>query len=356
MKKAYLIFCVSVLCLLFGLGAASVIRRGESFSDLENRQLKTADNMSTDWKSGGFQSDLEELISDQFPLRYLCVTLETKFKLAQGNRDVGGAYIGEGRLFQKITSADVSYDGVSAHAARYARAGERAGIKVTALPVPSAGCVNRELLPRGAEMYDYDRVIGVIAEKLGAENIVDLSGSLSGDPELYYRTDHHWTEAGACDAYLAWCVAHGIPRDEISVPRAETVSDGFLGTLYSKVPGIDAGPDRLTIPEIPCEPKVTADGKEIPFYDYGALEGRDKYRVFLGGNHGITVIENPDAAGDGSLLIVKDSFANSLVPYLVRHYKKIVMIDERYATVDLASVAVSEGADEIAIIKEAAYF
>lgn len=356
MKKAYRIFCILFLALLFGSGVLTVARPGESFSELENRQLKKTSDISSDVMSGQFQSDLEKMLSDQFPLRYLCVTLQTKLKLAAGKKDIGGAYIGEGRLFQKITSADISCDDIASHAARYARAGERAGVKVVALPVPSAGCSIPDLLPKGAEMYDFDRAFAAIAEKLGRENVIDVSGALAGDPKRYYTTDHHWTEFGACDAYLAWSVYHGFTRDEISVPPVKTVSEDFRGTLCAKVPGFGIESDILKIPDIPFDPKVTADGREIPFYDLDALKTRDKYRVFLGGNHGITVIENPDAAADRTVLIVKDSFANSFVPYLVRHYKKIVMVDERYATVDLATLALSEGADEIAIIKEAAFF
>ena len=356
MKKAYVIFCAAVLCLLAGLGIATVAKPGESFSELENRQLKTSEGLSSDVMSGKFQSDFEDMLSDQFPLRYKCVTLRTKLKLMLGGRDVDGAYIGKGRLFQKITSADVSYDGIASHAARYARAGERAGIKTVALPVPSAGCVNPDLLPRGAQMYDLDRAYQAIADKLGAENVIDVRDALANDSDKYYRTDHHWTELGACEAYLSWCVYHGFTREEISVPAVLTASDSFRGSLDARAPGTDTPCDVLNIPDIPVIPNVTADGKEITFYDTGALDGRDKYRVFLGGNHGITVIENPEADGAGTLLVVKDSFANSLVPYLVGHYQKIVMVDERYATVDLAELAVSVGAEEIAVIKEAAFF
>ena len=352
MKKAYLIFCVLFFVLLAALGASSLASANGSFSELENRTLKTPDDIEPEIMSGKFQSDLEDMLSDQFPLRYACVTFQTKLKLALGRHDVGGAYIANGRLFQKITEADVDYDDISAHAARYKRASDRAGIKLTAVPVPSAGCVLPELLPDGAAMYDFDRAYSEISGAVGAENTLDLRGVLSGNGDLYYRTDHHWTVSGARAAYLALCDLRG--SDGTDIPAARTAAGGFFGSLYSKAPGAKVEADDVCIVDVPDGVTVTADGAETDFYDLSALEQKDKYKVFQSGNHGITVIDG--AGTDGVLLIVKDSFANSLVPYLVYDYKRIVMIDERFTTLDLAAYAGEIGADEIMIVKEAAYF
>ena len=56
----------------------------------------------------------------------------------------------------------------------------------------------------------------------------------------------------------------------------------------------------------------------------------DKYSVYMGGNHGLSVITNNDVQSGPTLLMIKDSFANSAVPYLISSYKRIIMIDLRY--------------------------
>ena len=97
---------------------------------------------------------------------------------------------------------------------------------------------------------------------------------------------------------------------------------------------------------------MTADGAEVRFYDLSALDGKDKYNVFQGGNHGIVIIENPDAANKRTLVIIKDSFANSFVPMLVGEFSKIVMLDDRYMLGDALTLTASYAPDEVLVLKE----
>ena len=41
-------------------------------------------------------------------------------------------------------------------------------------------------------------------------------------------------------------------------------------------------------------------------------------------------IENETAPSDDVLMLIKDSYANSMVPFLTHHYKKIYVFDTRY--------------------------
>ena len=60
------------------------------------------------------------------------------------------------------------------------------------------------------------------------------------------------------------------------------------------------------------------------------LVGKDKYTYFMGGNNPLYIIENPDAATDETLLVVRDSYADSLAPFLTQQYGTIYMMDLRY--------------------------
>ena len=114
----------------------------------------------------------------------------------------------------------------------------------------------------------------------------------------------------------------------------EAVNDSFLGTTFSRL-GINdlkrkdtillyryKDDDSFLVSE-PSTNKTT-----FGFYDFDALSQFDKYKVFLGGNTDIIRIR--DTTKDKPrLLLIKDSFANSIVPFLAIHYD-IDMIDLRY--------------------------
>ena len=80
---------------------------------------------------------------------------------------------------------------------------------------------------------------------------------------------------------------------------------------------------------------------------YTHLDEDDKYPVFLDGNHPYTVIKNKNAATDEKLLVVKDSFAHSLVPFLADHYAEIIMVDMRYYSLPLQPIVEQEKVDKI---------
>ncbi len=356
MKQLSLSFCILLFSLLFCLGITIFSLPDHTFSDNENRMLKTKADLSHDVISGKFQNDLEDFLCDQFPCRDALVTWQTRLKYWTGRQDIGGVYIAADRLFQKITDTDVSLKTIGEHVARYARMGKRANdIPVTAIPVPSAGTVNSSQLPQGADMYRFDLVLKTVDENIQG-TVIDLRKEFLDNPTYFYKTDHHWTAAGAYRAYTAWCYVHNITPFSLDDFTLADAPEAFFGTLSSKAPGIITAGDIFQFPTVSPLTTVNADGNAIPFYDFDALTAKDKYRFFLCGNHGITTIENPTCSNGNTIVIIKDSFANCMVPYLVPHYKTIVLIDERYAVTDAAALAVDIGANEIAIIKEAAYF
>ena len=348
---------VRILLVVLALAVIVFASTDLSFSENENRMLKTKDTISGRVIDGSFQSDLETYLSDQFPLRTFCTAMQTKIKLLLGRKDIGGAYIGsDGRLFQKITNSDISLSEIEAHAGKYARMSAAGQTPLCLLPVPSAGCMAPDLLPKNAQMYDHGSVIEAIQAEAPDAFICDLRDTMQGHTEYYYKTDHHWTTRGAYEAYLVWCKKNGLTALDWESLSPRTVTDSFRGTLYSKVLDPSIKGEDMQLIAVPDGLRVTADGEEIDFYNMQALETKDKYNVFLSGNHGIVEIENPDCDNDQTLLIVKDSFANSLVPFLIYHYQKIVLLDERYTAVVLSDFAESIGANEIAVIKEAAFF
>jgi hypothetical protein len=153
--------------------------------------------------------------------------------------------------------------------------------------------------------------------------------------DLYYRTDHHWNGGGAYAAYCALGGALGyspLPESSFDIDRRE----GFYGSVYAKSGLWLTKPDAIELWSPPCPVRATAydagkapDVRDSPFFmEY--LDDWDKYSVFLGGIRGLSVIENLGISKTGrSLLIIKDSYANSLIPLLIAHYDTIVAVDLR---------------------------
>jgi hypothetical protein len=113
-----------------------------------------------------------------------------------------------------------------------------------------------------------------------------------------------------------------------------TVTESFSGTLASST-GYHGAQDSIEV-YAPVDTEVNylvtdSDNveKRISLYDMDALEEKDKYQVFFGGNHALVDITTTNDT-DRSLLIFKDSYANSFVPFLLPYYSEIIMIDPRY--------------------------
>ena len=65
-------------------------------------------------------------------------------------------------------------------------------------------------------------------------------------------------------------------------------------------------------------------------YNDDYLEEKDKYSYFLNGNQSLVLIDNEDINDGNNILIIKDSYANCFIPFLVNHYDIVHVIDPRY--------------------------
>ena len=183
---------------------------------------------------------------------------------------------------------------------------------------------------------------------------IDLRETFDAAQEqLYYRTDHHWTAYGAYEAYEAYCTARGITPKPMADFGVEQVSDDFYGTIYSKTLDAAAKPDVIHAPQNLPKVTVTVDGAAVKdsLYAPEYLEEKDQYAYFFGGNFG--TVEVKTEAGNGKhLLLIKDSFANSFVPYLLEEYETITMVDLRYFSGNVTMLAQQCGATEVLFLYE----
>ena len=171
----------------------------------------------------------------------------------------------------------------------------------------------------------------------------------------YFRTDHHWTALGAYYAYDDFCKAKGIAS--VPVTDYSTVSfDGFLGTFYSssgQSAALGNTPDTVVayLPNNNVKCTVT-EGSGNSFSwdvisDVSTYASNLKYLTFIGGDQALVTIENLDMTEGSSCLVIKESYGNAFVPFLIPHYKNVYVVDPRHYKGTLSEFAQSHQVDDI---------
>ena len=214
--------------------------------------------------------------------------------------------------------------------------------------VPNAACVLSDFLPQNAPVRDQRADLAALQSKLDSSvAFIDVTEDLTAHASegLYYRTDHHWTTLGAYYAFLSMADSLQI-SDPLLNYKKYTVSDSFSGTLASKS-GCHAVQDSIEVFE-PLGTDVQyyviysdTHEKSASLYQSAYLKEKDQYAVFLGGNHPMVTIRTTNN-NNRSLLVIKDSYANSLIPFLVPYYEEIILVDPRYYYDSVESIISSE--------------
>jgi len=336
MKKIHVLFSIFFFTLLTATTLLTIFIPDKKKSETENRELQqkpqlTVENVST----GKFQGDLGEYLSDQFPLREQMIKLNTLINNAFGNKNLNGAYKGENDYyFEVILDKNIDIDRYNSNINAINVFNQKyPEIKVNLMLVPTSSDIYKDYLPKGAPIYNADILYEIANEKLDEGIFINIRNTMESnkDEYLYYKTDHHWTSKGAYLAYKEYCSVKGITPKSYDEFNFEDVSDDFYGSLHSKNLDAFAKADIVSIAKNIGKCTVMANDIKIEMYDITKLSSKDKYLTFFGDNYAKTVIETECKNGK-TLLVVKDSFANSFVPLLTEDYEKIIMIDQRYYT------------------------
>lgn len=358
MKKVRIIIIIVFIGFFVLISGASLIIKDREFSPNENRYLAETPELSWDnILSGKFQDGLEDYLRDQVCFRDGWITVKTGIQKACGDTDIGGAYVGkDGYDFEKITPEDVDEKQVDRNIKAvedyFMTASETIDKqKLSFLLVPTSGLVMQEKLPKNARLFDQAKYIDQVQKAMKDYNFVDVRDTLMdhNDEYIYYKTDHHWTSAGACLVYDVWSERTGGEAETEDGLVKNVVSDKFRGSLYSKILDADSAYDEIWTYGLQKDDAfgskdctVTIDEKQQldSIYDDEMLQKKDKYAYFLSGNYGQVHIQNQKAASKAkgkNILIIKDSFANSFVPFVTQDYENIYMVDLRYYNGDMKS-------------------
>lgn len=341
-EKMNKIICGAYVGVFFGLliaGGNSVFCFPQKeYSENENRYLtKLPDISAKGVTSGEIQEKLEDAMCDQFVWRDGWLSFATQMEMLTGSSCVNQVYLGKDYyFFEKVLDSDISQKKYETNLKMIQTCAQQENIDCTVLLVPSPATVLQDKMPNGAPMYNSDS-LSKLGKQYFSDQWLDITEELreiSKEEQVYFRTDHHWTLRGAYEAYRAYVehMERSVSSYESFEPEA--VSQSFLGTIYSKLLPKDVKEDTIYVGKrLPDSITVTCDGEKMDgIYEWDKLDTKDKYAVFFGGNYGIVEIENPQSKSEETLFLFKDSFANSMVPFLIADYQNIVMIDLRYYT------------------------
>lgn len=327
---------------LFGAGILVlavwfVLAPKKEFSENENRYLTKMPSFTAKTVfSGEYTESLSDWIADHFPMRDLFMGVKTEVEIVSGRREINRIYIGEDNYLIERYEAPENTERITDTLVKFYDRVKDTGVDVRLMLVPTAVTIYEDKLPAYAPEADQMETAKLLYEATGIPAVDCSEKLLAGAQEgqIYYRTDHHWTTFGAYLGYTAYCEEEGIEPVPLEALEAETVTEEFAGTLYSKVNDYTHMKDAITVYTNPEDRlRVTyEDTGEVSdsLYNFDYLQEKDKYSLFLNNIHPLVEIENETAPSDDVLMLIKDSYANSMVPFLTHHYKKIYVFDTRY--------------------------
>ncbi len=350
MKKAHIYTTVILIFLFFGLCIANVLICGDDFSENENRYLaKFPDVSLKSLADGNFMKDFDSYACDRFIFRDFFVSFKAGLERISLKKENNGVYFGKDGYLIPVFNKNEEITDKNINAIK--KLCETEKFRTTLCVVPTAFEVKKDKLPVFAYNNDEKKTLDKINNAFKEEKIEVVKPlnllSLYKDEYIYYKTDHHQTAKGGYLMYRCLSEALGYTPFNENAFNIKTVSKSFYGTSWSKAMTDGFGPDEIQVYEHKQKKKITIDKGSL--YDYSKLKTKDKYAFFLGGNNGLVKIKS--SVGNGKkLAIIKDSYANNIVPFLVNHFEEIYFIDLRYFNEDIFEVFYKNNIRDVAVL------
>ncbi len=343
---------IAFSALIVGGTVFDMVSPDEAFSDTENRSLKQSPILSVSAiLDNSFSLDYEEYINDQFIMRDEWISLKSVSESALLKVENNDIIFGEdGYMFAKLASVDEERFNRNINSIKTFLNMYSDNSSFVIVPDSVNIMTNKYTLPQ--VNVDEIEIIENLYENFEGINTINIHNALSEhkDEYIYYMTDHHWTTLGAYYAYEE--IAKGLGVSPVDIASLEnSATEGFYGTHYSKSKKFDAKSDTLTIYEDNSSSMTIDTIPKDGLNDLEKLELRDKYAVYLYGNNGFTSITTePSEDKKDSILIIKDSFSNSLIPFLTYNYNQIDVVDLRHYRPKLSEHLQSNEYDDILVM------
>ncbi|MEG1043296.1 MAG: DHHW family protein [Oscillospiraceae bacterium] len=325
----------------------------------ENRDLAQKPKMTlTSLIENKYTSEYEKFINDQFAARDTWISIKSVAESALGKIENNGVVYGKDNyMFDKLNTPDL--ERIDKNIGFYRDFVEKyPDEKITVGIIPNSYSVLTDKAPTYLNNIDQTQYTEKLFSQLEGENLSELyfSDALKAhqDEYIYYRTDHHWTTLGAYYAYAEYVRSLGFEPVKIESLQPK-IQENFLGTYFNKSKSFNAKPDFITWYDIPTE-EITVNLEAVDsMYDISKFNERDMYAAFLRGNNGQTIIkssvnQNKVVGKTSKILVIKDSYANSFVPFLLYNFDEVHVVDLRKFAPKLSLYLSENDFDEILLM------
>lgn len=382
-KIGFILFAI-ILILLPVLTLINLPDEKKPFSENENRYLAEFPELSVETiKDESFMTGFDSWFSDRFCGRETWISAMNNTESLLGKTEISTVYTKNDQMLQILSEYDdigAAYDEDKINANieiinNFAEKYDNIPVYFMLCPT-SAGIYGDELLPKAVldVSVDEKEMISTCYNALSNVTPINVYDALyeAKDSYIFYRTDHHWTSLGAFTAYNAAGTTLGYTPYSLSDFSVETVSTDFQGTLFSKTLDQSVTKDAIdfyTLADGSVSTALTTSNgvtetshDSIFFTEY--LDVKDKYSAYTGQNAAVVKVASTHAGNDTdtnaptnnydnstetgkSILIIKDSYANSMVQFFVNNYDTVTMIDMRYSNMPLENLVNVEDYDQV---------
>lgn len=343
-----------VTAIILAASLATLASGDKQYSENENRYLAGRPSASVSTIADGkFMKDIESYLSDQFAGRGALVKARTNIDIFFGKKEVNNVYIGKDHfLFEKPEEYNSermakTLKAVNDFSKKHKKINSYFAI------APDSSEILSDLMPSNAPATNQSEQIKTIYKSLDKSiKSIDICTTLKNSDNkesLYYRTDHHWTTTAAEIAFKQIAANMKLNSGKVNY-ESFCVTNDFQGTLASSS-GLFNAKDNIfiTVPKTDIKYAVnfvSENRKSASMFDSEKLKQKNQYEVFFGGNFGEIKIDTT-LNSKKVLMVVKDSYANCLIPMLMPYYKSIVIIDPRYFKDDINTVIKNESVTDI---------
>lgn len=333
MKIVSRITAVLTLAFIAVLAVMTFFGDKKDFSPEENRCLAAVPEPDKDGLYDGSTSvQLGSYVTDHFACRNSWLAAGSLIQTQLSESIVNGVYVTDERLIDTRNSGESI---VPAADVFNSFAEDNDGM-VYIVAVPTSAGVYGDVLPHHivrrsesqqiSEFYD---ALNSDIRRIDAYNILKMLK----DNYIYYRSDTKWTVYGAYCVYKTVIQKLGMLPTAYDKFTIEHVTNSFRGDLYNRTLSEKPKADIMDIydnrdgTEVVSCTVIHSDGStgEGVVYDRSRLGTGDMYSMYLGESVPVMNIRTTNNSNN-KLLVVKDSFGDCFVPFLLQHYSEITVV------------------------------
>lgn len=342
------IFVICFFLIVFFFSTSYYWKTDQQFSKEEKRYLQRLPKLNqTSFFNGSYSKQLETYLQDQIVGRNQFIEFYANLKKLLLQLENHQVLFGKDQtymlqvLFQDDTNLNHNIQALN-----------QFPYPMTIMIVPTLAHMQENLLPKAAYSADEKQMLDYIEQQLSSKHrFLSLYDSLKGRNDAYFKTDHHWNSKGA---YIGAQVYSSSRNHMLEDFHYQPVMNTFQGSLISKVGMFHSGYDTidqvLELRDLDVSIRFEDGSTASSIYFSKHLDGYDPYQYYLDGNHAYVEIKNNENQTGKQLLVIKDSFAHIMVPYLIPNYDTIYMIDLRYYKAKISDFLKKQKIDEILLL------